>query len=100
MTSESLTHQMSLSYTGEAKFERSHDLPIIHSPHIPLAFWITMCFLCVVFFVYAINTKTAHIAVGSFMNATSNPSLPHIQPFIEMFASRFRISEFPIHIFF
>lgn len=49
VTSESLTHQMSLSYTGEPKFERSHDLPIIHSPHFPLAFWITICFLCTIF---------------------------------------------------
>ncbi len=49
VTSESLTHQMSLSYTGEAKFERSHDFPIIHSPHFPLAFWITICFLCFIF---------------------------------------------------
>lgn len=40
---------MSLSYAGEATFERSHDLPIIHSSRFPLAFWITKCFLCSIF---------------------------------------------------
>lgn len=49
VTPESLPHQMSLSYTSEAKLERSHDSPVIHSSHFPLAFWITICFLCSIF---------------------------------------------------
>lgn len=39
------------------------------------------------FYLSAINTQTAHITLGLCMKATFNPSLPHIQAFIEMFAS-------------
>lgn len=70
-----------------SKFERSHDLLIIHTPYFPLAFLDYNMFSLCLFFFSAINTKTAHIALGFFMNATANLSLAHIQAFIEMFAS-------------
>lgn len=53
---------------------------------IPISHWLfgLQYVFFVPFFFFAINTRTAF---GFFMKATTNPSLPHFEPFIEMFAS-------------
>lgn len=84
VTSESLTHHMSLHCTDEAKFKRSHDLPIIHSTYFPNHYleynMLSFCHFSIM--LLTLQPTTLHWVSRKLIFL-----LTHIQAFIEMFAS-------------